>query len=213
VGGITESAFFPTQPLVSELEFQFERFTKDAECAGDDDKLTCLRSKDTLTLQAANKPSPYPQATRPPNFYFTPCIDGDFIQDYPILLFEQGKFVRRPIIFGDDENEGSSFAANASTPVEVAAFMVNQFPHLAPIQTDDINAKYPLMAALPQHAPYFPSASAAYGESTFTCPSIIVLQSYIQYFDPYKVWSYRVTIQQTDLIESGIGFPHAFEVG
>jgi acetylcholinesterase len=109
------------------------------------------------------------------------------MQDYPILLFEQGKFTRRPIIFGDDENEGSYFAANASTPADVAAFIVDQLPRLTPAQTDAINAEYPLMPPLPQHAPYFPSASAAYGESTFTCPFITVLQSYVQYFDPYEV--------------------------
>ena len=67
------------------------------------------------------------------------------------------------------------------------------------------------MPALPQHGPYFASASAAYGESTFTCPSMTVLLSYVQYFDPYKVWSYRVNIQQTDLMESGIGVPHTLE--
>jgi acetylcholinesterase len=126
--------------------------------------------------------------------------------------FEQGNLIRRPIIFGDDEKDGSYFAANASTPADVAAFMVDQFPHLTPAQTDAINAEYLLMPALPQHAPYFASASAAYGESPFTCPSITVLRSYVQYFDPYKVWSYRVNIQQTDLMESGIGVPHTSEV-
>ncbi len=146
-------------------------------------------------------------------FHFTPCIDGDFIRDYSILLFEQGKFIRRPVIFGDDENEGSYFAVNVSTSAEVATFMAGQFPHLTPAQTDSINAEYPLMPPLPQHAAHFPSASAAYGESTFTCPSIMFLQSYVQYFDPYKVWSYRVNIQQTGLIESGLGVPHTFEIG
>jgi hypothetical protein len=36
------------------------------------------------------------------------------------------------MFFGDDEKDGSYFAANASTPAGVAAFMVDQFPHLTP---------------------------------------------------------------------------------
>lgn len=94
VGGTAESAFFPTQPLVSELEFQFERF---ARALG---VLVTLTSWHVYVRRV-------PLAMGPPAFYFTPCIDGDFTQDYPILLFEQGKFIRRLIIFGDDENEGS----------------------------------------------------------------------------------------------------------
>jgi acetylcholinesterase len=139
-----------------------------------------------LTLQAANKPSAYPGAIGPLDFYFTPSIDGDFLRDYPILLFEQGKFVKVPCIFDDDQDEGSYFVAHASTPADVAAFMIDQFPNLTPAQTNAINSEYPLMPPLPKHAPYFPSASAAYGESTFTCPSIAVLQSLVKYFDPYK---------------------------
>jgi acetylcholinesterase len=127
------------------LEFQFERFSRNAGCASTADELECLRGKDTLTLQVANKPSAYPGATGPPHFYFTPCIDGDFLQDYPILLFEQGKFIKVAVIFGDDQDEGSYFAANASTPADVAAFMVDQFPHLTPAQTNAINVEYPLM--------------------------------------------------------------------
>ena len=100
VGGIGESVFFPTQPLVSELEWQFERYVNDTGCGSSVDELACLRSKDTVTLQAANKPSPYPGQRGSPRFYWTPTIDGDFVQDYPYRLFEKGKFVKVPIIFG-----------------------------------------------------------------------------------------------------------------
>jgi acetylcholinesterase len=211
IGGIGQSAFFPTQRQVADQEFQFDLFAQRAGCAGASDELACLRSKNTSILQAANIPSAYPGATNPPRFYFTPCIDGEFIQDYPIRLFEQGKFVHVPVMFGDDTDEGSGFAANASTPADVAVFMVDQYPHLTAADTDAINAKYPLMAPIPCHAPYFPSASAAYGEVTFTCPSIMVLQSYVQYFDPAKTWSYRVNILQANNINSGLGVPHGFE--
>ena len=100
VGAIGESVFFPTQPKVSELEWQFERYVNETGCSGSSDELECLRSKDTATLQAANVPSPYPGQTGSPLFYWTPTLDGEFIQTYPYLAFEQGKFVKVPIIFG-----------------------------------------------------------------------------------------------------------------
>jgi hypothetical protein len=100
VGGIGESVFFPTQPQVSGLEWQFERYANATGCSGTTDEIQCLRSKDTTVLQAANIPSPYPGSNSAPNFYWTPTIDGDFIQDYPYRLIEQGKFVKVPIIFG-----------------------------------------------------------------------------------------------------------------
>jgi len=196
---------------VSELEFQYERFVQGTGCAGAGDELACMRSKDTLAIQAANKPTAYPGASGPPKFYFTPCIDGDFIQDYPIVQFKRGKFIRVPVMFGNDNNDATVFVTNSTSPADVAAFMVDQFPRLTPTQTDAINAEYPLMAPLPQHASYFPSVSAAYGESTFTCPSIKVLQSYVQHWQPHSTWSYRVNIQQEDNIQNGLGTPHTFE--
>lgn len=60
----------------------------------------CLRSKDLTVLQEANVATPFPGRPAAPRFYWTPTIDGDFIQDYPYRLIEQGKFVKVPIIFG-----------------------------------------------------------------------------------------------------------------
>ncbi|KAE9363534.1 alpha/beta-hydrolase [Stipitochalara longipes BDJ] len=211
VGGIGESVFFPTQPLVAQLEWQFQRYVNGTGCSGATDELQCLRSKDTTVLQAANIPSPYPGRISAPNFYWTPTIDGDFIRDYPYRLIKQGKFVKVPIIFGDDTNEGSDFAANASSPAEVAVFMQNNYPHLTSVDTNEINEQYPLMPPLPNHAAYFPSASAAYGEATFTCPGNFISLTFSNKLSPYKVWNYRYNVLQANNVASGIGVPHTFE--
>ena len=98
-GAIGESVFFPTQPKVSELEFQFTDYATAAGCTSGD-QLACLRSKDSATLQNANVAFPYPGRPGTPLFSYSPCIDGDYIRDYPYKLFEQGKFIKVPIIFG-----------------------------------------------------------------------------------------------------------------
>ena len=89
--------------------------------------------------------------------------------------------------------------------------MQNNYPHLTSAETDQINKQYPLMPPLPNHAAYFPSASAAYGEATFTCPGNFISLTFANRLSPYKVWNYRYNVLQANNIASGIGVPHTFE--
>ncbi|OBT93878.1 hypothetical protein VE01_08506 [Pseudogymnoascus verrucosus] len=211
IGAIGESVFLPTSPKVSELEWQFDQFVSDASCAGSADELECLRSQNTTTLQAANKGRPYPGQSKSPNWYWTPTIDGDFLQDYPYKLLEQGKFVKVPIMVGDDTDEGTSFADNAASLADVATFMTRNYPRLSANDTDAINAQYPLMSPLPKHNPYFPSASAAYGESTFICPGNFICNSFATHVSPNKVWNYRYNVNSTNYDDAGLGVVHTIE--
>lgn len=107
VGAISESLFFPAQPYVAELEWQFDRIIQRVGCTaayGKDTAMSCLRGKDMATLQALNIAAAFPGRTAPPNplFYWTPCVDGDFIQDLPYVLFETGRFLKVPVMFGTD---------------------------------------------------------------------------------------------------------------
>jgi len=67
------------------------------------------------------------------------------------------------------------------------------------------------MPPLPEHAAYFPSASAAYGETTFTCPGNFIALSYATRNSPYKVWNYRYNVLQASNVDAGLGVPHTFE--
>ncbi|KUJ24640.1 alpha/beta-hydrolase [Mollisia scopiformis] len=211
-GGVGESVFFPTQRKVSELEFQFKNFLKDTGCASASDSMACLRSKDLLTLQNASSTGhPYPGAASPPIFPYSPCIDGDLLKDYPNILFAEGKFVKVPVMIGDDTDEGTGFAANASSPQEVSTFMHNNYPGLTHSDLLQINKIYPLMPPLPKHAAYFPSAEKAYGEVTFICPGILISDSVSKYYGPTQVWNYRYNVLEADNVENGLGVPHVFE--
>jgi acetylcholinesterase len=181
----------PWQPHVSELEWQFSRLVEATTCNNATNQLSCLRGLSTNDLQAKNKASSLPNGTASPRWYWTAAVDGDLIRDFPAQMIASGKFIKVPILFGDDTDEGSSFAPNASTPAEISQFYKNYYPNLTTVDTDAINAQYPLMAPISGRAPYFPSAAAAYGESTFTCPGIMIVESYTQHANPCKVWSYR----------------------
>lgn len=212
---IAESIFFPAQPFVPQLEYQFDRLTNATGCATAVDQLACLRNLDTATLQAQNIPSPFPgRTTAPvPLFYWTPCIDGDFLQDLPYNLFAQQKFVRVPLMFGNDNNEGSEFATNAATSSDMANFLQNNYPLLSSSDTDEIINLYPLQAALPNHAAWFPSASQAYGEATFICPAINVLAAYLTSSGgtDTQLWNYRYNVLDQINVAQGLGVPHLWE--
>jgi acetylcholinesterase len=195
------------------MEFQFQRFVQDTGCFHSNDALSCLRSVDIATIQAANVPSPFPGGSSSPLplWYFLPVIDGDLIPNELYDLFEQGKFIRVPLLVGDDTNEGSIFAYNASTSSDVTEFMRNNYPNLSSSQLDAINDAYPLMTPVPEHAAYFPSASAAYGDATFTCPGNLMAESFAKYFSADKVWNYRYNVLDPSNVAEGLGVPHTYE--
>ena len=66
------------------------------------------------------------------------------------------------------------------------------------------------MPLLPKRNPYFPSASTAYGESTFICPGNFISQSYAG--KSYKVWNYHYNVTSVENIAGGLGTSHTFEL-
>ncbi|KAK1768319.1 Alpha/Beta hydrolase protein [Phialemonium atrogriseum] len=242
VGGVCESLFFPAQPYLSELEWQFDRVVRQAGCGAADRtaQMACLRGKDTAALQAANVASAFPGRTAPPTplFYWTPCVDGVMIEDLPYLLFEEGRFIRVPVLFGTDTDEGSIFAIDATTHDEIGTFFQDNFPRLAANDTAMILNRYALQPALPKHGPWFPTASLAYGEATFICPTINVLaalaaggggggvappapsslssssssssSSPTHVIGP-DIFAYRYDVRDADNAAAGLGVPHIFE--
>jgi len=94
------SPFFPSHRQVSELEWQFDLFVSRAGCESARDPLECLRSKSSAALQDANLDMPFPTRTNNALFPYPPTIDGDFLQDYPYRMFEEGKFIKVPTVLG-----------------------------------------------------------------------------------------------------------------
>ncbi|KAK4142146.1 lipase 1 [Dichotomopilus funicola] len=218
IGGISQSLFFPAQPYVRELEYQFDRVVSQAGCDNgvqDQDQMACLRGKDTAVLQGANVAQPFPGRDDPPIplFYWAPCVDGEILTDVPYRLFEKGEFLRVPMVVGTNANEGATFAPNAASQSDIAVFFRNNYPLLTANDTDDILAQYPLQPPLPQHEAWFPSASQAYGEATFICPSQNVL-SFLQQKGNGQgpaMYAYRFEVLDQEYVNAGIGVPHLFD--
>ncbi|TGJ87283.1 hypothetical protein E0Z10_g1473 [Xylaria hypoxylon] len=214
VGAVGESVFFPSQPFVSELEWQFDLTLHRAGCDDDDDAMACLRAKSTEVLQAANAPAGFPggPATPLPLFFWTPCVDGDILRDLPYLL-SKGAFHQRARDYGEYDRriEGTVFAADTSTRNDTTTFLQSNYPLLSESNTSSILERYPQMGGLPGHSAWFPSTAMAYGEATFTCPGAHILNSYARHWNSSRAWGYRYDVHDAENIAAGLGVPHIFE--
>ncbi|RYP40375.1 hypothetical protein DL767_001730 [Monosporascus sp. MG133] len=105
-GAILESGG-PTGAQVEPLSWYntaFENLTRTVGCWDDvkpGDRIACLRGVDEATLFAAR-----------PSVVWNPLLDGDFLTGYPSQLMQQGKYVKVPLLTGDNTDEG--FAVSVS---------------------------------------------------------------------------------------------------
>ncbi|KAI0466981.1 Alpha/Beta hydrolase protein [Xylaria cf. heliscus] len=217
VGAVGESVFFPAQPYLHELEWQFDLVLRrtgcDSDSIGDDDAMDCLRGQSTEVLQAANVPAAFPgaPAALTPLFFWTPCIDGELLTDLPYRLFERGEFLNVPVMMGSTTDEGTVFAVDASTQEQMTTFLQSNYPLLSAPNTSAILAEYPQMESLPNHAAWFPSTAKAYGETTFTCPVVHILSSYTRHLNTSQAWGYWYDVYDAENAAAGLGVPHIFE--
>ncbi|KAL4985143.1 alpha/beta-hydrolase [Aspergillus falconensis] len=211
VGAIAQSPYWPSQKTVAEAQETYEQLKAGTNCS----TLACLRAADAAVLQFAvsNPDIPAGRSNALSLAQFTPVIDGDLIRDRLYRLYGQGRFLRMPLIVGSDTDEGSIFAPNASTAAAVSQFIKALYPDLNSRQLDLINAHYPKRPPVPQHAAYFPSASAALGDGALTCPGIEMTNAMTRYIHNKKVpvWNYRYNVQDPTLLAAGLGVPHTIE--
>lgn len=123
---------------------------------------------------------------------YSNVIDGSFTVDYTYKLYMEGSFVKVPVIFGDDTNEGSIFTyTNISNyqviymarlyqgskliaMKEVNGFLRDQFPRLNSTELAKIDSLYPPAETFNNTGLLYRTASNAYGEMRYNCPGIYV---------------------------------------
>lgn len=213
-----ESQSFATMFTVDESQFAYDNLTIRTGCANSADSLGCLRSLDVATLQEQNFNIPFPGASIPPLYMYGPTIDGDLVPDYTYRLFEQGRFLKMPVIFGDDTNEGTIFVPRSTSSVaEADTFIQAQFPFVKPHQLSIINDMY--MSNVSETSPYpdaglyWRSASNAYGEIRYICPGIYLSSAYSrdEGFSRSN-WNYHYAVEDPAQVQAGYGVPHTVEV-
>lgn len=96
-----ESQSFGAQFTVEGSQYQYDALVNRTGCNSAADTLACLRSVPTANLQAVNINIPSPNGGGDaPLYMYSNVIDGDFTQDFTYRLYQQGKFIKVPVIFG-----------------------------------------------------------------------------------------------------------------
>lgn len=209
-----ESQSFGAQLTVKQSQFAYDNLTESTGCAEEKDTFACLRSLDLQILQKNNVNYPFPSANKPPLYMYSPTIDGDLIQGYTHRLFQEGRFMKVPVIFGDDTNEGTIFTPKDTSSVTQANdFLRAQFPSISPAQLAKIDATYmatPDDPVYPNAGEYWRGVSNAYGEIRYICPGIHVSTAYSKFSQ--SVWNYHYAVIDTVAEGAGLGTTHTVEV-
>ncbi|CAI7612081.1 unnamed protein product [Penicillium glandicola] len=214
VAAAAESQSFGPVLNVTESQFAYNALVTATACDSSSNTLACLRNLDVNALQQQNVNRPYPGAKGKPLYLYGPTIDEDLVVDYTYRLFHDGKFVKVPVIFGDDTNEGTKFVPKSTSSVDAAdTFLQNQFPSMKQAHLTKINSMYlteDQTETFPSAGPYWRPASTAYGEIRYICPGIDMSSIYAAAGVPS--WNYHYAVQDTANENSGVGTFHTVEL-
>lgn len=207
-----ESPSFATVLTIEESRYQYKNFAIRLGCVGPE-SLACLRNKTAEELQAQNNNVPYPGTANAPVFMWGPVLDYDLITDLTYNSFAWGRFVKVPLIFGDDTNGGTIFTPRDTATIERSdLFLHTQYPYLDLDHLVEINSLYPNKDdSCPNSGCYWRQVSDAYGDMRFMCPAMFISSMAAQYGAP-QTWNYRYNVEDPGQIADGLGVPHTVEV-
>jgi carboxylesterase type B len=202
---------------VDESEFAYNNLTIRTGCAGSEDTFGCLRNLDVNNLQKENYNLPFPNASLPPIYLYRPTIDGNLVSDHTYHLYGQGKFMKVPVIFGFDSNEGTIFTPHRTSTIDEAdQFLQANFPSIQKAQLDKVNSMYMSRPDDPVYqgaGKYWQGISKAYGEIRYICPAIYISSAYNSHCaTALSNWGYHYAVIDSDAITSGYGTTHTIEV-
>ncbi|RFU25456.1 hypothetical protein B7463_g10886, partial [Scytalidium lignicola] len=206
-----ESQSFGVLFTVEGSQYQYDALVARAGCSSAEDTLSCLRGLTTAELQAVNINIPSPNGGGdPPLYMYSNVVDGDFTTDFTYKLYQKGKFIRVPVIFGDDTNGGTIFTPKDTDNVTAMnRFLKDQYPNLTNAQLARIDKYYPEAQQFPNSGRYWRAVSNAYGQMRYMCPGLYISSAYSKSLIPS--WNYRYNVEDPDQVASGLGVPHTVE--
>ena len=213
-GAAAESISFGTLLTAKESAYQYNNLAIRLGCAGSKkDVLRCIRSRSPQEIQKANKGIPYQGSSKAPLFMWTIALDDDLVPDLTYKLFDKGKFIKVPLITGDDTNGGTSFAPrDAASIADSDEFLKAQFPFLTLEQLGKINDMYPNKNdTCPNAGCYWRQASTAYSDMRYMCPGLYISNALAEH-GVSKSWNYWYDVEDPDQMAEGLGVPHVAEL-
>lgn len=209
---IGESPSFATTLTQSESQYQYTQFATRLGCVGKD-SLSCLRKKTAVEIQEQNFNIPLPGGANAPKYQWLPSLDNEFVSDYSYRSFQEGKFVKVPTIFGDDQNGGTKFAPkNTSTLAQSNQWVLDQYPTLTLEQLGEIDRLYPNEnLTCPNSGCYWRQASDVYGQVRYMCPALKAT-SQLSKYGVHGSYAYLWNVVDPKEAAEGLGVSHTVEL-
>src|SRR5436190_7162670 len=119
--------------------------------------LACLRSLPAPALALANNylisevPSGGGGGSLGPGIGFAPVVDGDYVPDAPLLLFEQGRFHKevKSVIAANAANDGMGLGPDSDMPAGFPNIVRMVFPGADNATVERIKALFPVAPGEP----------------------------------------------------------------
>ncbi|KZT55209.1 putative triacylglycerol lipase [Calocera cornea HHB12733] len=209
-----ESASAFAMLTVEQSQYQYDALIARVGCNTTTDTLQCLRGISADELQAQNIGIPFPGLgpnASAPLFMYDVVIDGDMVQDSSQRQFAQGKFIKVPVIYGDDTNGGTQFAPNTTASyAQMDQFLLDNYPTMTTDQIATFNYIYQPAQTFPNTGAFWRTAANAYGEMAYLCPSMYVSTAFATY-STQGSWNYRYNVEDPTQMANGMGVPHTVE--
>ncbi|KAF5595190.1 cholinesterase precursor [Fusarium subglutinans] len=212
-GAIAQSISFGSLLTEQESVYQFNTLGVRLGCLGTKKNiLDCLQVQPPRDIQRANKNLPNLGSTTPPLFMWTPSIDGKLVPNVTYQVFEEGKFVKVPLMAGDDTNGGTVFTpVNTSSLVQSNEFMKANFPFITTEQLRQINKLYPNKnESCPNPGCWWRQVSDVYGDMRYMCSSLYISNA-LPFHSVPNSWNYWYDVQDPAQMAAGYGVPHVVE--
>lgn len=119
----------------------FDKIINEIGCGKDENKLSCLRAKDSKDVKEVLKSVPMTDLF----LAFSPHSDGDVLKMDSYDLFRKGKFAKVPYITGNQEDEGTLFASmfNATSNEDIISLFKEFFTDATKEDIESLSNLYP----------------------------------------------------------------------
>ncbi|KAK9341933.1 Alpha/Beta hydrolase protein [Lipomyces starkeyi] len=191
----------------------YDSISSRAGCGTSPGSFTCLQKVPAETLRSLFNDS---------GFTFWPVIDGKLIPTYPKDLLAQGKFLKVPILIGNNMDEGTAFGfGNVNTTSELSTAISVKYPGVNDTTINTLLELYPNIPS--EGCPYgtgdlysndvfglqYKRGNAIGGDITMDGPRRLLLETWIR----SGILSYSYLWNQSDYGTPGyIGATHFTEV-
>jgi len=145
-GGCTISVNGTKEVTSDDAASGMQAFAKAMGCNTATDVLACLRGKSVADIMTnAQQPDPMSGTVSSAPWSFSVVVDGPggFLPDQPRALFDSGDIAKVPYILGSNNDEGTLFLLNSTTPLSTEADYEAALKARFGADTDKVLALYP----------------------------------------------------------------------